>query len=181
MDTKHATTKRQAGITLLELAIVIVVTAIVAAAAAPSLAAFIETRRLDGAAWGLAADIHFVRSESLARNSALRLSFRAHADATCWIVHSGAAALCSCAAPGPAVCTGDAVEIKTVRLPASEGVALAANVGSIAFDPLHGTSTPAGTLRLVAPSGRAIHHVVNVMGRARTCSPAGMVAGHRPC
>jgi type IV fimbrial biogenesis protein FimT len=83
--------------------------------------------------------------------------------------------------PGPAVCTGRATEIKTVQLPTTERIALLANVGSIAFDPLHGTSTPTGTLRLVAPNGRAIHHVVNVMGRVRSCAPSGTVAGYRPC
>jgi type IV fimbrial biogenesis protein FimT len=59
-----------------------------------------------------------------------------------------------------------------------------ANVASILFDPLHGTSTPTGTLRVVADSGRAVHHVVNIMGRVRTCSPAGaapVVAGYRVC
>ncbi len=181
MDTKHSTTKRQAGITLLELAIVVVVTAIVAAGAAPGLAGFVETRRLDGAATRLATDLQWARSEALARNASLRVSFRAHAAATCWIVHTGAAAQCDCPGPGPAVCSGDATEIKTVQLPATERIALLANVGSIAFDPLHGTSTPTGTLRLVAPNGRAIHHVVNVMGRVRSCSPSGTVAGYRPC
>ncbi len=181
MDTKHSARKWQHGITLLELAIVVVVTAIVAATAGPSLAAFIETRRLDGAATRLASDIQFVRSESLARNRSLRLSFRSHAAASCWIVHTGAATQCDCPNPGPAVCTGGAAEIKTVQLPTTERIALIPNVGSIAFDPLHGTSTPAGTLRLVAPSGRAIHHVVNVMGRVRSCSPSALVAGYRPC
>ena len=55
-----------------------------------------------------------------------------------------------------------------------------ANVASIAFDPLHGTSTPTGTLRLVDGRGRAVHHVVNVMGRVRSCTPAG-VPGWRAC
>ena len=181
MDTKHSTTKRQAGITLLELAIVVVVIAVVAATAAPGLAGYIETRRLEGAATRLAADIQWVRSEALARNTSLRLSVRAHAAATCWIVHTGTAAQCDCPRPGAAVCTGTATEIKTVQLPTTERIALLANVGSIAFDPLHGTSTPTGTLRLVAPNGRAIHHVVNVMGRVRSCAPSGTVAGYRPC
>jgi type IV fimbrial biogenesis protein FimT len=181
MHTKRTRITRQAGLTLLELAIVLVVTAVLAATAAPSLAGFIETRRLDGAATRLAADIHFVRSEALARNRPLRLSFRTHADGTCWIAHTGSAAQCDCPGPGAAVCTAGASEIKTVRLPAAERIALVANVSSIAFDPLHGTSTPTGTLRLVGPNGRAVHHVVNVMGRARSCSPAGMVAGYRPC
>ena len=181
MDTKRSTGKRQHGFTLLELAIVIVVLAILAATAAPSMATFIETRRIDGIATRLASDIQFVRSEALARNRALRLSFRSHAGASCWIVHTGTAAQCDCPAPGPAVCVGGAAEIKTVQLPTSGGITLIPNVGSIAFDPLHGTSTPTGTLRLTASSGRAVHHVVNVMGRARSCSPGGAVPGYRAC
>jgi type IV fimbrial biogenesis protein FimT len=45
---------------------------------------------------------------------------------------------------------------------------------------MHGTSTPTGTLRLVGGRGRAVHHVVNVMGRVRSCTPAG-VPGWRAC
>lgn len=182
MDTKHSGSPLQRGLTLIETAIVIAVMAIVAATVAPSLAGFIETRRLDGAATRLAADIQFVRSEAIARNRALRLSVHATANAsTCWVVHTGLAAQCACADQGAAVCSGGAVEIKTVVLPAGERVALAANVGSIVFDPLHGTSTPTGTLRLVAASGRAVHHVVNVLGRVRSCSPAAAVPGYRAC
>ena len=66
-------------------------------------------------------------------------------------------------------------------LPAGERVRVTANVGSIAFDPLHGTSTPTGTLRLVDARGRAVHHIVNVMGRVRSCTPGGAVNGYRPC
>jgi type IV fimbrial biogenesis protein FimT len=58
------------------------------------------------------------------------------------------------------------------------------NVASILFDPLHGTSTPTGTLKIVGDSGRAVHHVVNIMGRVRTCSPVGAapaVPGFRVC
>ena len=49
------------------------------------------------------------------------------------------------------------------------------------FDPLHGTSTPTGTLRLVDAGGRAVHHVVNVMGRVRSCSPPARAPAMRAC
>jgi type IV fimbrial biogenesis protein FimT len=103
---------------------------------------------------------------------------------SCYIIHSGAANDCSCAASGPAQCGGDAQQIKTVQLLAADHVGVQANVRSIQFDPLHGTSTPAGTFRLVADSGRAVHHVVNVMGRVRSCSPQGpapAVVGYTLC
>ena len=184
MDTKHrpaASKRRQRGLSLVEAMIVVAVTAIVAATAVPSLASFIDGRRLDAAATSLAADLQFVRTESVARNHAIRLSVHASGAASCWIVHTGAAAQCACADSGAAICSGGASEIKTVVLGAADRVAVQGNVASILFDPLHGTSTPTGTLRLVDPSGRAVHHIVNVMGRVRSCTPAGAVPGWRAC
>jgi type IV fimbrial biogenesis protein FimT len=78
----------------------------------------------------------------------------------------------------------DAVQIKTVVVPASTGLGVQANVSSILFDPLHGTSTPTGTLRVVSPTVGSVHHIVNLLGRVRTCSPdvAGpAVPGYRVC
>jgi type IV fimbrial biogenesis protein FimT len=171
---------RQQGLTLLELAIVVAITAIVAATAAPSFTALIDARRLDSAATRLAADIQLARSEAIARNRALRLSVAAGADATCWVVHSGAAADCSCSAAGVA-CGNGALAIQSVVLPSAERVAVAGNVASIVFDPMHGTSTPTGTLSLSDVRGRTVRHVVNVLGRVRSCSPAGTVAGYPTC
>jgi type IV fimbrial biogenesis protein FimT len=98
MDTKHSNhppKRSQSGISLIEALIVIVVTAIIATTAAPSLAAFIDGRRLDAAAHALAADIQFVRTEAVARNQPIRLSFHASAATNCWVVHIGLAAQCS--------------------------------------------------------------------------------------
>jgi type IV fimbrial biogenesis protein FimT len=172
---------RQHGLTLLELAIVVAITAIAAAAAAPSLSALIDARRLDGAATRLAADIPLARSEAIARNRPLRLSIFTGAGASCWIVHSGAAADCRCSDDAGAVCGDSARAIKSVVLASNERVSIAGNVASIVFDPLHGTSTPTGTLRVVGARGSAVHHVVNVVGRVRSCSPSGAVPGYSPC
>ncbi len=79
------------------------------------------------------------------------------------------------------MCTGGAEQIRTVRLPASDDVSLRANVSSVLFDPLHGTSSPSGTLRLVGTQGREIQHVINIMGRVRSCTPQGVVPGYRAC
>ncbi|MEO8312392.1 MAG: GspH/FimT family pseudopilin [Caldimonas sp.] len=185
MGTKHATGKngegRQRGLTLLELAIVVAIAALVAAAAAPSFMALIDARRLDSAATRLAADIQLARSEAIARNRSLRLSIFSGTGASCWIVHSGSAADCSCDSDAGAVCIGSARAIRSVVLPSNERVSVAGNVASIAFDPMHGTSTPTGTLRLTGARGSAVHHIVNVVGRVRSCSPAGAVAGYSPC
>jgi type IV fimbrial biogenesis protein FimT len=178
MATTHSTRDtgkhRQHGLTLLELAIVVAITAIVAAAAVPSFSALIDARRLDGAATRLAADIQLARSEAIARNRPLRLSIFSGAGTSCWIVHSGAAADCRCSDDAGAVCGDSAHAIKSVVLANNERVSIAGNVASIVFDPLHGTSTPTGTLRLVGARGSAVHHVVNVVGRV-------VVPGYSPC
>ncbi len=185
MDTKHDTTgqrtRRERGITLLELAVVLAVTAIVAATAVPDLGTLFAKRRLEGAANSLAADLQFARTEALARNRSLRFSVRSGVDASCWIVHTGAAGDCDCTGAAGVVCARGASAIRSVVLPAGERVSVAANVASIVFDPLHGTSTPTGTLRLVDARGRSVHHIVNLLGRVRSCSPAGAVAGYAAC
>lgn len=172
---------RQRGTTLLELAIVGAVAAVIFATVAPNMRGLIETRRLDGAAAELATDIQFVRSEAVARNQPVRVSFHASASGSCYVLHTGAAAQCVCGATAPAQCSGDAVQIKTVLLPAGEKISLVSNAASILFDPLHGTSTPSATLRVLGTQGRAVHHVVNVMGRVRSCSPLATMPGYPSC
>jgi len=141
----------------------------------------LDTRRLDGVATQLATDIQFTRTDAVARNQPLRLSFYAGAGGSCYVIHTGNRSQCQCRAEGPAECVGDARQIKTVTLAAADRVVLQANAGSVLFDPLHGTSTPAATLRLLDPHLREVQHVVNVMGRVRSCSPAGAVPGYSAC
>jgi type IV fimbrial biogenesis protein FimT len=97
------------------------------------------------------------------------------------VIHTGSSGECSCAGRAVAQCSGSAQEIKTVQLPASAQVQLASNVGSMLFHPVRGTVSPAGTLRLTGPQGIEIRHVVNMMGRTRSCSPQGSMKGYRVC
>jgi type IV fimbrial biogenesis protein FimT len=180
MKTTHRSAS-QRGITLIEACIVLAVTAIVAGSAAPGMQNLIDARRLDGAATQLATDIQFIRTEAVARNEALRLSWHAAPAGSCYVIHTGSANQCSCLVTGPAQCSGGAREVKTVTIAGAEHVGLHANVASVLFDPLHGTSTPAGTWRVIGAGGRAVHHVINVMGRVRSCSPQAAVPGYRAC
>jgi len=36
-------------------------------------------------------------------------------------------------------------------------------------------------LRVLGANGRAVHHVVNVMGRVRSCSPLNAMPGYTAC
>ena len=187
MDSLHHTPpkpKRQRGVTLIEAAVALAILAVLVCGAAPSFSGLIERQRLAGLAAQVVTDVQFVRSASVWRNEPLRLSFYSAAWGSCYVVHSGARNQCSCAADTTAaVCTGDAVQLKTVSVPTSTGLSVQANVASILFDPLHGTSTPTGTLRVVSATAGSIHHIVNVLGRVRTCTPSGSPAlpGYRTC
>jgi type IV fimbrial biogenesis protein FimT len=177
-STRMKASTSQRGVTLVEAAVVIAILAILASSAAPSLRDLVDRRRLEGAASQLAADLQFARTEAVARHQPVRISF--HGE-RCYVVHTGAAAQCSCAGDGPATCSGDARQVRTVRLADGDRAVLQANVGSIVFDPVLGTATPTGTLRVLGGQERAIHHVVNVLGRVRSCSPLGTMPGYRAC
>lgn len=187
LAAKRASTSRspQRGFTLVEAAVTLAILAVLVCGAAPSFCGLIERQRLAGLAAQLAGDVQFVRSTSVLRNEALRLSFYSAAWGSCYVVHSGLRSQCSCSADSnEATCIAGATQIKTVVVPTSAGASVQANVSSILFDPLHGTSTPTGTLRVVSPTAGSIHHVVNVLGRVRTCTPDGpapAIPGYRVC
>lgn len=179
MKTKSFTRAPAHGFTLVELVAVMAVTGIVATAAVPSLSGLIDTQRISGTAGELASDLQYARAQAVQRNQGVRVSFKA--DAGCYVIHTGAADQCQCAASGPATCEGDAHALKTVALDDTRRIGLHSNVASMVFDPVHGTASPAATLRITGPQGRSVQHTVNIMGRVRSCSPQSSVSGYRAC
>lgn len=167
-----------AGFTLVEAAVALVITALLATLAWPSMQSLIDGHRLDGAARRLAAHLQQARFEALGRNEAVQLSvFDDGAGGSCYIVHTGPRSACTCAAG----CSAESVPLETVQLPAEGRLQLSAPSASLRFDPQLGTCTPAGTLKLTAFGGRSVHHVVNVMGRVRSCSPGAQASGYVAC
>jgi type IV fimbrial biogenesis protein FimT len=173
--------RNQRGITLVETAATSAVLAVVVGAAAPMYQDVLARRSMDGTAAQLAIDLQYIRSEAVARNHALRISFQKSAAGSCYVIHTGSTGECSCADHPVAQCTGSAQEIKTVQLPASANVQLSSNVASMLFHPVRGTVSPTGTLRLTGPRGMEVRHVVNMMGRTRSCAPQGSIRGYAPC
>ena len=172
---------RSRGLTLIESMIVVVLLALGCTLALPSLAGLFDRQRLRGVATEIAGDLQWTRSQALARGEAMRYSIHSTAAGSCTIVHTGQRDLCSCSNDGQASCTGDAQLFKSSHWPLGENVSVQANVASLLFDPLLGTASPAGSLRIVDARGHGITHVVNIIGRVRSCSPSGAVSGFAPC
>ena len=167
----------QRGFTLVEAAVVVAIVAISLTTAVPGLQRLLEQRRLDAAASELAATLQLARNESIARNRVVRF---AHDEINgCHLLHTGAAGACRCTPQGGGECASGATLIRSAG--STTGIAIQGNAASLAFDPLHGTVTPTATWRVSARDGRAIHHVINVMGRVRSCSPDAAVPGYAAC
>jgi type IV fimbrial biogenesis protein FimT len=174
-------TRRQRGVTLIETMIVVAVSAVVLGTAAPSFRQMSARHQVEGPAIELASNLLFARSEAISRNESVRVSFQSPAAGACYVLHTGDAGDCVCSGSGPALCSNGAREIKTVLLPASRPVTLQSNVASMLFHPVRGTTTPAGTVKVLGANGYAVHHVVNLMGRVRSCAPAARMPGYRSC
>ena len=174
---------KQRGFTLIESLIAIATAGVIATVALPEFARWVDQQRLNDAAQQLLADLQLVRTEAVARQQGLRLSVLPLPTGSCYVLHTGAAGACTCADgdSGPAVCRGDASEVKTVRWSSDLQIRLTATAPSVLFDPVDGTSTPTTTFEVTNRLGQSLRHVVNVMGRTRTCSPSGRLLGYPTC
>jgi type IV fimbrial biogenesis protein FimT len=175
MNSTKTLSSQQRGVTMIEACITLAIASILAGSALPSFKDSLDKRKVEGISSEVGTDLRYARSEAVARNDGVRVSFYPG----CYVVHTGSRDDCECDGQGPAVCTGDAVALKTVS--ASSGVQVVANVSSLRFDPINGTTSPTGTVCTVPANGRSLHHVVSLMGRVRVCSPAAAGAPCAPC
>ena len=181
MHSQHSRKQPQQGVTLIEAASVVAILSIVIGTTLPGFASLRQRADLAGVAAQLETDVQFARSQAAAFGHPVRLTLRESAGATCYMIHTGPAAQCSCGDAEAASCSGDAELLRSVSLAARGDVQVRSVSKSIAFDPVKGTVTPTATLRVEARDGRAIHQVVNLLGRVRSCSPGGRLAGEFAC
>ena len=167
------------GLTMIEGLICIAVLLIAVSAALPGFGAARDQRRVEGAAAQLETDLQLTRGLAVSQNRTVRFEIPRNGEGTCYVIHNGAAGACTCAAGGLSCRAGTLVH-RSQHFPSDAGVAGRANVVSLGFDPVKGTVTPTGTLRIEGRNA-ALHQVVNIMGRPRTCSPGGSVPGYPSC
>jgi type IV fimbrial biogenesis protein FimT len=176
------------GFTLLEALTTLAVLALLAAMALPAWAHWRARSGVAGVAHEFEALLQQARAHAWATGESVQLAFEAAGSGACLLAHTGERGACRCPAtstlPAPAgTCASGARLLQQAWWPAAAGVSVTANVSAMRLDALHGTVSPAGTVRVASPLGPALHQVVNVMGRVRTCVPATAPAwsGVAPC
>lgn len=174
-------TRLQRGVTLIESAVATAVIAVAAGTVVPGLTTLRAHQAVSGAAAEFETDVAHVRSLAVATGTTWRISFEAGDGESCYVIHTGAAGDCPCLGRAEVVCSDGTPALKRAGFARGTLVAMSANVRSMAFDGVKGTSTPAGTVKLAARDGAALHQIVNVMGRVRSCSPSRTITGHKAC
>ena len=180
------------GFTMIELMVVVAVVAILAMIAAPSFKDFMLVQRLKGVNAQLVTDMQFARSEAVARNSLLRVSFRSNETMTCYSLYTSInnGISCNCllgagAACGPLPCKvpGAPCEVRTVQIPLSQSVTVmrAGRSSGFAFDQVTGAiySIPTDDFSEPIPSfvintsidpARILRTTVGQSGRPTVCA-----------
>lgn len=172
---------RHRGVSLVETTMTAALVAVLATAALPSLHDQLMQHALRARSGELTTDLHFLRSEALASGNGLRISVQRGPAGSCYVLHRGPGRSCDCLHPDGAKCSAEGTSIKSVFMPADAAVRFDANVSTMLFDPVHGTSSPAGWIEVTDRRGRGMRHVVGALGRVRTCSLERHAAGVAPC
>lgn len=139
--------------------------------------------RLESASLHVADILRAAREQSSGRGQALRLELdpgSGDSGSACLLLHDGAAGACT-GCSGEPLCRGGAVALaRTSPLP--PGIMLRSSSASLLWHPAAGTVTPTATLRVSLADGRTeAQHVVNLLGRVRSCAQGEPLRGHEAC
>jgi len=172
-----------AGLTIIELMVVVAVVAIILGLAAPSLYGFLARQRVKSVNAELVTDIQYARSEAIARRTPVRITFRSDdPNMTCYTIHTiGTAGLCDCRSTPGSACVGY-VELKTVQVPRSTTVTVVAPQDDVLFSETQGVSNR-DDFRIGVEStiGGKLRTATNLTGRPQVCSPDASISGVATC
>ena len=172
---------RRRGFTLVELMLSLGVLSVLVALAVPSMANYIQRKRVDSAANELVTSLRYARSLAPQTNNAIWISFGTSGTFTCYAVHSvPGAASCQCTNWPDATCgtsplnTVQPVAYKTAILPSDLGVSVAATASELIFLP-SGMPDELATIsvNLTSSRGGALRVTTNGTGLPAICSVSG--------
>lgn len=161
--------RRCRGATLVEMCAALAVAGLLAGMALPALQQVRERQVWRATSEALAFDLRLARAEALRLTEAVNVRISARGKSGCYLLFTGPRDACDCA-DGKALCkTEGAAVLHTQWLPAGGALQLSSNVETMAFQPLHGAVTPAGTIELTLRQGDTLRHTVAITGRVRVC------------
>lgn len=172
------------GVTLIELMIVVVITAILLALAVPAFQDTIDKNRLKAATDTLQADLQFAKSEAIKRNKNIRVDFTGSGATWCYGMKEDAACDCTeTVSTEVDFCEIDGIK-KTVDNIGFPGVTIANSTPPdfFSFDHIRGTVN-AGNVTFNSARQKETRVVISTMGRVRSCSPTDSknVPGYSSC
>ena len=183
--------KPVAGVSLVEVMVVVAVLGIILSVALPSFADLIERRRVIAVATDVGTDLAYARAESGLQANEVVLFYRRGSGLSCYTmaVQGSDATGCDCTRTDKSCTTWS--EMRTSKVPSSTGVSFEwtglATSGRVAnrfsFAPPQMTpSVPDFQLTVKgARTGASLRLSVSPLGRVSTCSPGGKIGGYRVC
>lgn len=179
----------QRGLTVVELLLTMSIIAILVAVAVPSMYEFIMRKRVESIADELISDVRYARSMLARNNQTAKIKFGRTESETCYVVYHPVSILdCDCTASPVCSSLGPstAVELKTVRIPASSHVTLAPEQGTsslLQFDAPTGLPAAGGviSISIQASPGGEVRLTTSQTGRPQLCSVSGHAAAYPAC
>lgn len=159
---------KQAGLTIFELMVTLIVAAILLSIAIPSFSNLFDKNRVKGAAEELSAQIQFARSEAIARNIDVVVEVKGGAN---WCVGlDDTDANCDCATDDD--CQVNGVE-RVTEGSKYGGVEITTADATVTFEGTRGLPDANQTFEFASADGKELDVALNPIGRIQLCSPAG--------
>lgn len=176
LRSHQARTRRlPTGVTLVELLIVLVITAILLTTVAPAFAGIIERYRVKSATEKLFLYLRHAKSEAIKRNQRIRLTFKSSNSGATWCYGLKIDATCDCTAEGSCQIDGVQKIIKSDEFP---GVSIEPHISSpgdrFTFENIRwAMASTYGHVRFNSSGGKQTRVIVSSTSRIRLCSPQG--------
>ena len=166
----------QRGFTFIELAIVLVITGILAVLALSSYRTFVDQQKLRSVAETMAGDFNWAKSQSRARNSNLYVSFKNTSGAWCYgFTVNGT---CDCA-------TANSCELKSVSqsdFPGSTVAITSSTLNASTLDAVRGLlNTGAASALITSPLNTTLQVNLSTLGVVSVCTPGSARMGYKAC
>lgn len=165
----------QSGVTLIELLIVLAITAILLSSIIPAFAGMMDRHRVKAATETLSLYLHHAKSEAIKRNQRIRLTFRSSNNGSIWCYGLKIDASCDCTVDDSCIIDGVEKIIKSDRFP---GVSIEPHISSpgdhFTFENVRWIMAGTyGHIRFNSAQGKQTRVIVSRMSRIRSCSAQG--------